>query len=83
MATGRISRRTLDALLLAAVDGFLWDEDLRGFGLKTTSHGAASYVVQYRMGGREANTRRYTIGAHGCHSARESRPHTSSRRPRD
>lgn len=65
MATGRISKRTLDALLLAAVDGFLWDEDLRGFGLKTTSRGAASYVVQYRMGGREAKTRRYTIGTHG------------------
>jgi len=65
MATGRITKRTLDALLLAAVDGFLWDEDLRGFGLKTTSRGAASYVVQYRMGGREAKTRRYTIGTHG------------------
>ncbi|WP_261934329.1 tyrosine-type recombinase/integrase [Sphingomonas bisphenolicum] len=65
MATGRITKRTLDALLAAAVDGFLWDEDLRGFGLKTTSRGSASYVVQYRMGGREAKTRRYTIGTHG------------------
>ncbi|UZW53909.1 integrase family protein [Sphingobium sp. JS3065] len=65
MATGRITKRTLDALLSAGVDGFLWDEDLRGFGLKTTSRGVASYVVQYRMGGREAKTRRYTIGSHG------------------
>lgn len=65
MATGKITKRTLDALLAAAVDGFLWDEDLRGFGLKTTSRGSASYVVQYRMGGREAKTRRYTIGTHG------------------
>ncbi|MBH1998522.1 MAG: site-specific integrase [Sphingomonadaceae bacterium] len=65
MATGRITKRTLDALLSAGVDGFIWDEDLRGFGLKTTSRGSASYVVQYRMGGREAKTRRYTIGTHG------------------
>jgi len=54
MATGRITKRTLDALLSAGVDGFIWDEDLRGFGLKTTSRGSASYVVQYRIGGREA-----------------------------
>jgi hypothetical protein len=65
MATGKITKRTVDALLTAAVEGFLWDEDLKGFGLKTTARGAASYVVQYRMGGREAKTRRYTIGAHG------------------
>lgn len=65
MATGKITKRTVDALLLATVEGFLWDEDLRGFGLKTTSRGAASYVVQYRMGGREAKTRRYTVGSHG------------------
>ncbi|MBW4332340.1 Arm DNA-binding domain-containing protein [Stakelama sp. CBK3Z-3] len=33
--------------------------------MKVTSSGAASYVLQYRMGGRESKTRRYTIGAHG------------------
>lgn len=65
MATGRITKRTLDALQGNAVAGFLWDEDLKGFGLKITSGGSASYVVQYRLGGREAKTRRYTIGAHG------------------
>jgi hypothetical protein len=65
MATGKITKRTLDALQANAVAGFLWDEDLKGFGLKVTTGGSASYVVQYRMGGREAKTRRYTIGSHG------------------
>lgn len=65
MATGKITKRTLDALVDGGVAGFLWDEDLKGFGLKTTSHGSASYVVQYRLGGREAKTKRYTIGSHG------------------
>lgn len=65
MATGKITKRTLDALQASGVEGFLWDQDLRGFGLRITSSGAASYVVQYRMGGREAKTRRYTIGGHG------------------
>jgi integrase len=44
---------------------FVWDKDLRGFGLRVTPKGAKSYVLQYRMGGREAPTRRYTIGKHG------------------
>jgi integrase len=65
MATGRITKRTLDALRANSVAGFLWDEDLKGFGLRITSGGSTSYVVQYRMGGREAKTRRYTIGSHG------------------
>lgn len=65
MATGKITKRTLDALQSGGVTGFLWDEDLKGFGLKITSSGSASYVLQYRMGGRESNTRRYTIGSHG------------------
>lgn len=65
MATGRITKRTLDALLANGVTGFLWDEDLKGFGVKTSSNASASYVVQYRMGGRESKTRRYTIGGHG------------------
>jgi len=65
MATGKITKRTLDALQANAVAGFLWDEDLKGFGLRITATGAASYVIQYRMGGREAKSRRYTIGSHG------------------
>lgn len=65
MATGKITKRTLDALQANAVEGFLWDEDLKGFGLRITAARAASYVVQYRMGGREAKSRRYTIGGHG------------------
>jgi integrase len=65
MATGKVTKRTLDLLLSNKIAGFLWDEDLKGFGLKTSALGSASYVLQYRMGGRESGTRRYTIGSHG------------------
>lgn len=65
MATGKITKRTLDAPQSGAVTGFLWDDELKGFGLKITAGGSASYVVQYRMGRREAKTKRYTIGGHG------------------
>jgi integrase len=65
MATGKITKRTLDALVDGGVAGFLWDQELKGFGLKTSASGSASYVIQYRLGGREAKTKRYTIGTHG------------------
>jgi integrase len=55
----------VDALPPAAADTFLWDVDLKGFGLKLTTRGAKTYLLQYRMGGRDTPTRRYTIGAHG------------------
>lgn len=65
MATGRISKRTLDAFQSSGLSGFLWDEDLKGFGVRVSASGTASYVVQFRMGGRESSTRRFTIGTHG------------------
>lgn len=30
MATGKITKRTLDALQAGAVTGFLWDDELKG-----------------------------------------------------
>ncbi|ATP20241.1 MULTISPECIES: Arm DNA-binding domain-containing protein [Pseudomonadota] len=65
MATGKISKRTVDAFRDEGTAGFLWDVDLKGFGLKVTTAGNAIYVLQYRLGGREAKTRRFTIGNHG------------------
>lgn len=65
MATGKVNKRSVDALRPGASASFLWDDDLKGFGVKVTPAGALSYVLQYRMGGREAKTRRYSIGGHG------------------
>lgn len=61
----RISRKTVDAAAAAGQDFFLWDRDLKGFGLKVNASGTKSYVVQYRMGGRGFPTRRRTIGRDG------------------
>lgn len=65
MACGKITKRSVDAFILAKSEGFLWDDGLKGFGAKKTRAGAVSYILQFRMGGREARTRRYTIGSHG------------------
>lgn len=65
MPTGKITKRTVDSLTRSASTYLLWDEDLKGFGVKVQPSGACSYVLQFRMGGRESKTRRYSIGAHG------------------
>lgn len=65
MPTGRITKTSADALAASTRDAFLWDDQLRGFGLRATPNGSRSYVFQYRMGGRESPSRRYTIGRHG------------------
>ena len=65
MAKGRVSKRSVDALVPGDRDQYLWDTELSGFGLKVTPAGHKTYLVQYRMGGRKTPTRRVSVGAHG------------------
>lgn len=39
----------------------VWDDEVKGFGVRVTEAGTKSYVINYRIDGRE---RRYTIGNH-------------------
>lgn len=61
--TTKITKRVVDAEEPAEKDKFVWDAELKGFGLKTTPKGRKVYVVQFRLPGQ--TTRRYTIGQHG------------------
>jgi len=65
VASSRITKRAVDDARAGPRDAFLWDDEVRGFGLRVTTAGAKSYVFQYRLGGREAKSRRFTIGKHG------------------
>jgi integrase len=65
MPTTKITARSVAAAKSADRDTYLWDSDLSGFALKTTPAGTRTYLVQYRLGGRAATTRRVTIGKHG------------------
>ncbi len=64
---GKVTKRAVDAL--AAKDGtevVLWDQEVRGFGIRARVGGAKTYILHYRAGtGRGAPLRKFTIGKHG------------------
>src|SRR5689334_6940800 len=61
----KIGKRVVDAARPGERPVLIWDDEVKGFGLKVQPTGAKTYIVQYRTGGRGAPTRRYTIGSHG------------------
>ena len=64
--SARLTKAIIDRAGPRQADYFLWDKDLKGFGIKIAKGGRKSYVCKYRLGnGRTAPTRRMTIGAHG------------------
>jgi integrase len=69
----KITKRTVDAVKPNAADQFLWDSDLKGFGLKVTPAGNKVYILQYRKGGRRTPTKRVTIGRHGALTPEQAR----------
>ena len=76
-----LTKRSVDAAQPAA-DGrrvIYFDKALPGFGLLVTPAGSKSFVVQYRQGsGRDAPTRRVTMGRYGVLTPEEAR--TEARR---
>ena len=69
-----ITKRRMDALRAADREYFVWDRDLKGFGLRVQPTGEKSYVVKYRAGsGRNAPTRRVTLGPVGKLTPDEAR----------
>jgi hypothetical protein len=64
----KISKRVVDTATAARDDElWVWDVELKGFGLRVRSNGRKCYVLEYRpgRGGRSASKRRVTIGTHG------------------
>ena len=69
----KLTKRVIDACQPCPRDQLVFDSEVKGFGLKVTPKGRKVYILQYRMGGRAAVTRRYTIGAHGDLTADQAR----------
>ena len=64
---GKITKRAVDALAAQkSAEVVMWDQELRGFGIRARVGGAKTYILHYRAGtGRGAPLRKLTIGKHG------------------
>jgi hypothetical protein len=52
----RLSKRIIDSISPGNRDTFVWDTDVKGFGVKTTPAGRQVYVVQTRLNARTRPT---------------------------
>jgi integrase len=59
----KITKRSVDAAAPGEREFFVWDDELKGFGLRVYPSGRKMYLAQFRAGGR---LRRVNIGLHGA-----------------
>lgn len=79
MAGERLTKRIVDALKapepskvgVKVRESFLWDRELRGFGVQVMPSGLKSFVIQYRT--PEGRPRRVVIGRYGLMTVEEAR----------
>jgi hypothetical protein len=66
MAKARITEREVNTLRTASrrtgKSVFLWDTELRGFGLRVAANGLGTWLVQKWVGGRRGKLKRLAIG---------------------
>ena len=58
----KITKRSVDALRPEDRERVVWDDDIKGFGVRVHPSGKKVYIVKYRHRGRAVKT---TIGPHG------------------
>jgi integrase len=75
MAAVKLTRRTVSALQAKLSRYFVYDVDLKGFGVRVMPSGAMSYIVEYRpgAGGRGVTKKRITLGSTDTLSPEEAR----------
>ncbi|MEQ1497249.1 MAG: site-specific integrase [Novosphingobium sp.] len=68
----RLTKRTIDTLKPdRRRDTFLWDGELRGFGVRVKPSGTKTFIIQYRN--VEGRTRRCVIGQYGVLTVEQAR----------
>ena len=79
MAGEKLTKRVVDALKapepskvgVKVRESFVWDRELRGFGVQVMPSGLKSFVIQYRT--PEGRPRRVVIGRYGLMTVEEAR----------
>jgi hypothetical protein len=67
----KLTKKSVDAIKPIPKDQVHWDDELRGFGLRTKPSGLKSFLIQYRN--RQGRSRRLTIGNYGRLTPEEAR----------
>lgn len=69
---GKLTKSAIDALAIPAKgQAFLWDSELRGFGVRVIPSGLKAFVLQYRN--EEGRSRRIVIGRYGVLTVEQAR----------
>mgnify|MGYP005852639379 CR=1 FL=1 len=72
MALGKLNKRAIDAMATpASGQTFLWDTELKGFGVRAGATGTKSFVIKYTNA--EGRTRRSKIGRYGVLTVDQAR----------
>lgn len=72
MALAKLTKRTIDALSVPAKgQTFLWDTEIKGFGVRVGATGAKTFVIQYMND--ENRVRRVKIGRFGILTVEQAR----------
>ena len=66
----KLTKRFVESCAVSGTDYFVWDDEVKGFGVRVMATGVRTYQIQYRKGGR---TRRASIGRHGVVTADQAR----------
>lgn len=70
----KLTKAFIDKLEHDGTDHYVWDEELKGFGLRITKGGTKSFVFQYRVGGGRSGTlKRPRIGRYGTLTPAQAR----------
>ncbi len=69
----KLTRRAIDDVEFGDKDVFLWDAELKGFGLKITPKNKRVFVVQYRAPNQSRIRRRVTLGAYNVLTVDQAR----------
>ena len=68
-----LTQRSVSGAQPEAKESYLWDDALKGFGLKITPNGRKVFLIQYRAPDATRRTRRVTLGKYGDLTVEECR----------